>query len=91
MSDEALFEKWRRDRSQFDPTEGFADRVLQEIQGLPLPSKALPDELSPIGTAAKANRWSRFARFVLGTAAGLAALFRIVELLSVFSATGIDN
>ena len=53
MSDEALFEKWRRDRSQFDPTEGFADRVLQEIQGLPLPSKALPGELSPIGTAAK--------------------------------------
>ena len=37
MPDEAMFEKWRRDRSRLDPSAGFADPVLEEIQLLPLP------------------------------------------------------
>jgi hypothetical protein len=90
MWNESMYEKWRHDRSQVDPPEGFADRVMREIQSLPLPERPRSDG-SPAGASSESNRLARFARLGVCAAAGLAALFRVAELLSVFSATGIDN
>ena len=83
MKFETSYDAWREQRSRREPSEGFADRVMQQVESLPMPV---------VGeSAAGASRWQRQARIVLCVAAVVAALFRVAELLSVFVATGIEN
>jgi hypothetical protein len=81
MTADRLYEKWRAARSRSKPSEGFADRVMQQVESLPL----------PIGPMSGSNRAQRLTRVALCAGAVLAAAFRLFELLSAFSATGIEN
>jgi hypothetical protein len=80
MNDE-LFEAWRSARSNANPPAGFADRVMESIGAAPAPS--------PV--KASRWRWSQVIRTGLVAAAVAVAVFRAAELLSVFSATGLEN
>jgi len=81
MSDE-LFEQWRVQRSDGKPPPAdFVDRVMSSIGQAPPPSS--------IDITRK--RWPTGVRTGVMAAAFLVALFRAVELLSVFSATGLEN
>jgi hypothetical protein len=83
MKIETSYEAWREQRSRREPSDGFADRIMQQVEMLPMPAAGE----SPAGP----NRWQGLARIVLCAAAGVAALFRVAELLSAFVATGIEN
>jgi hypothetical protein len=83
MKIETSYEAWREQRSRREPSDGFADRVMQQVESLPMPMAG--------ENFAGSLRWQRVARIVLCAAAVVAALFRVVELLSVFVATGIEN
>jgi len=85
MDRNAMYEKWRADRSRIVPPEGLADRIMQRLESLPLPAR--PGPL----TAAEGSRSQRLARLGVCAAAVVAALIRVAELLSIFAATGIEN
>jgi hypothetical protein len=86
MDIEPLYERWRDSRSRAKPAEDFADRVMQAIA-----------EESPVVNVAvseprvERSRAVQLARAGAVAAAVLAALFRVVELVSVFAPTGIEN
>jgi hypothetical protein len=80
MNDE-LFEAWRSNRANVNPPPGFADRVMESIAVTPIPSPGENPRRS----------WSWGIRTGLMAAAVAVALFRAAELLSVFSATGLEN
>ena len=80
MSDE-IYEQWRVQRSDEKPPVDFLDRVMSSIGQAPPPSN--------IDITRK--RLSTGVRTGVMAAAVLVALFRAVELLSVFSATGLEN
>lgn len=85
MDMNAMYEKWRADRSRSEPSEGFSERIMQRVELLPLPGEPGPLTFAELS-------WSqRLARFGVCAAAVVAALFRVVELLSLFAATGIEN
>lgn len=81
MNIDKIYEKWRAERAQVQPAPDFADRVMRVIANAPAdsPMPAFP------------SRWNNLVRVGLCAAAGIAALARAVELLSVFSATAIGN
>jgi hypothetical protein len=83
MRNETLYDKWREGRSRREPSDGFADRVMQQVDSLPLPA-AVERPTDP-------NQIQRLVRISLCAAAVVAALFRVAELLSMFVATGIEN
>jgi hypothetical protein len=81
-----LYDRWRNDRSRVEPTVGFADQVMQRI------AEELPaDDESTSRRASERSRVVPSARAACCAAAVLAALLRVIELLSMFSATGIEN
>ena len=85
MDAETIYEKWRKDRSQSDSSDDLPDRVMQAIKGIALPegiSTAPPPDRS---------RVQRVAQVGFCAAAVAAAVLRVVELLGVFAATGIEN
>jgi len=85
MDAETIYEKWRIDRSQSGLSDDFPDRIMQAINGLALPggiSTAPPPDRS---------RMQRLAQVGFCAAAVAAAVLRVVELLGVFAATGIEN
>ena len=85
MDTNAIFEKWRRDRSQVEPAADFADRVMQSVDSLPMPSglpRGFPNGQQPA---------HGFLRTGVCAAAVLAALFRVAELFSLFAASSLDN
>ncbi len=81
MDTDKLYERWRRGRSQIDPSEGFADRVMQSIDS-PSAANELPSTTWRISGAVRAS---------VCAAAALAAVFRVVELLNLFAASRIEN
>jgi len=83
MRIETSYDAWRERRSRREPSDGFADRVMQQVESLPIP---VAGESAP-----GSNRWQRMASIGLCAAAVVAALFRVAELLSAFVATGIEN
>lgn len=83
---ETLIERWRGSRSRVEPSAGFADRVMQKIAEEP----SAGDISAGVPLAAQ-NRIRRLARAGAVAAAVLAAVLRVVELVSVFAATGIEN
>ncbi|MBI3866230.1 MAG: hypothetical protein HY290_30490 [Planctomycetia bacterium] len=81
MNTNELYERWRESRSQIDPPAEFADRVMEAI-----------DAPAPMAEPAPQNsKASRIVRAAVYAAAALAALFRIVEFLSLFVASRIEN
>jgi hypothetical protein len=86
MDIEALYERWRDSRSRVEPSGDFADRNMQSIHEEPPANNAVTSQLLP-----ERSRAVQLARAGAVAAAVLAALFRVVELVSVFSATGIEN
>ncbi len=85
MDRNAMYEKWREERSRIEPPAGFAERIMERLESLPLPGESGPS------TSAELSRPQRLARFGVCAAAVVAALFRVAELLSLFAATGIEN
>jgi len=83
MKAKTLYETWCQERSRRKPSDGFADRVMRQVESLPMPAAG--------ESTANSNRWQGLARVVLCAAAVVAALFRVAELLSMFVATGIEN
>ena len=83
MSIEKLYETWRQERSRREPSDGFSDRVMQQIDSLPMPAS--------VERPAVPNQIRRLVRIGLCAAAVVAALFRVAELLSMFVATGTEN
>lgn len=81
MDSEALYERWRQSRSQVETSDRLADRVMESIE-------AQAPTAEPQGEAWRA---SRVVRASVCAAAVLAALFRVVELLNLFSANRIEN
>jgi len=79
MDTDALFEKWRRERAAVEPAPDFADRVMQSLDAPQVESPGRPRGLRSLVKA------TAFA------AAVLAALFRVVELLSLFATSQIEN
>lgn len=81
MDSETIYEKWRHDRSRVAPAADFADRVMQSVKSL-----SAPDGPSP-----RLSRTQGLLRMSVCAAAVLAALFRVVELFSLFAASNLDN
>ena len=81
MNTEGLYEKWRQDRSRTEPSADFADRVMQSVGSLPAPN----------GQPYQQRRTQRLLRMSICAAAVLAALFRVVELFSLFAASNLEN
>ena len=81
MDPEEAYERWREARSRFEPSGDFAERVMQAVHREP--TLADRPRQQPL--------LARLARSAIWVAAMLAALFRIVELLNIFAATGIEN
>jgi hypothetical protein len=81
MNTDEVYEQWRRNRSQIDPPAGFSDRVMN----------SLGDHDSK--TTPRVQGWTaaRFVRVCVCTAATVAAVFRVVELLNLFAASRLDN
>jgi hypothetical protein len=86
MDIEAPYERWRDSRSRVEPSADFADRIMQSIHEEPSANDATIGQ--PL---AERRRAVQLAQAGAVAAAVLAALFRVVELASVFSATGIEN
>jgi len=83
MDTEALFEKWRRDRAAVEPAADFADRVIQSLDA---------PQVEPIAESVTQPRGvRRLVQATVCAAALLAALFRVVELLSLFATSQIEN
>jgi hypothetical protein len=85
MSNDEFLERWRAQERAARPSPGFTDRVMGAIEQLPV---AEPMR-EPQGRGRM--RLSIGVRTGLVAAAVLVALLRVVELLSVFAATGIEN
>lgn len=85
ISDDELLEAWRAHRRKLRPPAGFAGRVMQAVDLVPVAERR--DE--PPGGGK--THWSRGLRTGLMAAAVAVALFRAAELLSVFVPTGIEN
>jgi hypothetical protein len=85
MDRNAMYEKWRADRSRIEPPEGFADRIMQRVESLPLPTQPWPLP------SLELSRPQRLARLGVCAAAVVVVLFRVAELLRIFAATGIEN
>jgi hypothetical protein len=81
MDTETIFEKWRRDRARVEPAAGFADRVMRSAESLPIPN----------GSPQRLSRTQGLLRMSVCTAAALAALFRVVELFSLFATSNLEN
>ena len=81
MDTEAIYETWRRNRSQVEPSPDFADRVMQSLD-----SRHVPSSLSHRGRPAR-----RLLRIGVCAAAVLAAVLRVVELFSLFAASNLEN
>jgi len=81
MNPETIYEKWRQDRSRFEPSADFAARVMQSVKASPEPSGHSPGRFQSQG----------LLRMSVCAAAVLAALFRVVELFSLFSAGNLEN
>lgn len=81
MDTEAVYDKWRRDRSRVEPAAGFADRVMRSVKLLDMPK----------GSSPRLSRPQGFLRMSMCAAAVLAALLRIAELFSLFAASNLDN
>lgn len=81
MDADSVFERWREQRAQLNPSPDFPDRVMARLDANPSPGDPM---------AAKERSW-RLAKAVLCAAAALAALIRVMEVLSLFRATGIEN
>ena len=86
MHNETLYERWRDSRSRVEPSADFADRIMQSIHEDPPANDAVPGH-----SHRERSRAMQLARAGAVAAAVLAALFRVAELVSVFSATGIEN
>jgi hypothetical protein len=83
MSIEKLYETWRQERSRREPSDGFADRVMQQVDSLPMPAS--------VERPAGPNQTQPLVRISLCAAAVVAALCRVAELLIMFVATAIEN
>jgi hypothetical protein len=83
MKTETGYDAWREQRSRREPSDDFADRIMQQVESLPVPVAG--------DSTAGTNRWHGLVRVIVCAAAVVAALFRVVELLSMFVATGIEN
>jgi hypothetical protein len=83
MDHETMFEKWRRDRAAVEPAPDFADRVLQTLDA--------PNVEPVIEAAVQPRGVRRLVQAPVCAAALLAALFRVVELLSLFATSQIEN
>lgn len=83
MDHESMFENWRRDRSAVEPAADFADRVMQSLAA-PQVEPAPESVIQPRGVR-------RLVQATACAAAVLAALFRVVELLSLFATSQIEN
>ena len=81
MDTDALYERWRNSRSQVEPSEGLADRVMESIGA----------QATTIEPRAGKHRISGVVRAAVCAAALLAALFRVVELLNLFVASRLEN
>jgi hypothetical protein len=86
MDSDSPYEHWRDSRSRVEPSGDFADRIMQSIHEEPPATDAVPGQ-----PRVERSRAVQLARAGAVAAAVLAALFRVVELVSVFSATGIEN
>lgn len=83
MDHETMFEQWRRDRAAVEPAADFADRVMQSLDG-PGVEPATEASNRPRGVR-------RLVQATVCAAAVTAALFRVVELLSLFATSQIEN
>jgi hypothetical protein len=83
MDHETMFEKWRRDRAAVEPAPDFANRVMQALD-TPVVEPVIEAAVQPRGVR-------RMVQATACTAAVLAALFRVVELLSLFATSQIEN
>jgi hypothetical protein len=81
MDTEAMYEKWRQDRSRTEPSADFAKRVMRSVDSLPAPG----------GQTYRQRPTQGLLRVSICAAAVLAALFRVVELFSLFAASNIEN
>jgi hypothetical protein len=86
MDSDSPYEHWRDSRSRVEPSGDFADRIMQSIHEEPPANDAVPGQ-----PRVERSRAVQLARAGAVAAAVLAALVRVVELVSVFSATGIEN
>jgi hypothetical protein len=82
MDHETMFEKWRRDRAAVEPAADFTDRVMQGLDA--------PQVEPVIGSAVQPRGLRRLVQATACAAAVLAALFRVVELLSLFATSQIE-
>jgi hypothetical protein len=78
---DALYEKWRLRHSRVDPSADFADRVM----------RSLDSQQMPRGSSHRQPGAQGVLRISLWAAAVLAALVRVVELFSLFSASHLEN
>jgi hypothetical protein len=81
MDPQAIYEKWRQNRSQAEPAAGFAARVMQSVKGSPEPN----------GHSPRRRRSQELLRMSLYAAAALAALIRVVELFNLFATSNLEN
>jgi ferric-dicitrate binding protein FerR (iron transport regulator) len=81
MDTEAIYEKWRRNRSRAEPAADFAARVMRSVKLLPAPHGPSPGR----------RRSQQLLRIGVCAAAVLAALFRVVELFNLFSTGSLEN
>lgn len=81
MDPQAIYEKWRKDRSRVEPSAGLAARVMQSISNQAEPATIAPER----------RRFAGLLRNGVCAAAVLAALFRVVELFTLFTATNLEN
>ena len=86
MDIEAPYERWRDSRSRVEPSGDFADRIMQSVHEEPPANDTVIGQPLP-----ERRRAVQLARAGAVAAAVLAALFRVVELVSVFATTGIEN
>jgi ferric-dicitrate binding protein FerR (iron transport regulator) len=91
MDTEALYERWRDSRSRVEPAADFADRIMQAIHEEPPANHAPATDVIVSQPVPERSRAVQLARAGAVAAAVLAALFRVVELVSVFATTGIEN
>ncbi len=91
MDIEALYERWRDSRSRVEPSGDFADRIMQSIPEESPANDAPATDVIVSQPHVERSRAVQLARAGAVAAAVLAALFRVVELVSVFATTGIEN
>ncbi len=83
MHSEDLYESWKQRRARPGAPEGFADRVMAAVRANPHPPVRPPGRL-------RALFWSPPVQVGLGAVACAACAFRILQVLGLFFANGVQ-